>query len=148
MKYQIIIENELDEDLRIGHPSVVYKAIEKYIDTSKNNYFILILDGSSYLKKIYILDGEKSIQELISKIFKLAIFSKASSVVTAYSSNLRNLKATDEDVKRVQALVEAGKLLRIDMLDHLIVSIGGSFSFADHDLSGLSKDEVWPYKPV
>ncbi|OQY36666.1 MAG: hypothetical protein B6226_06200 [Candidatus Cloacimonetes bacterium 4572_65] len=148
MKYQIIIDREAKEDLRIGHPRQVYKVIEKYIDTSKNNYFILILDGASFLKKIHILDGRKPIPELINKIFKEAISINASSIVTAYSSNLRNLKATDEDVKRIHELIESGKLLRINVLDHLIVSISGYYSFADNNLAGLSKDEVWPYKPV
>lgn len=148
MEYQVVINHETKEDFRIGHPREVYKIIEKYIDNSKNNIYVLILDDSSFLKKIHILDGRKPIPELMRKIIKLAISINASSIVTAYSSNLRNLKATDKDVKSISELTEIGNILGVNVLDHLIVSISGYFSFADHNLSGLSKDGVWPYKPV
>jgi DNA repair protein RadC len=67
-------------------------------------------------------------------VFKNAIENKASSIILCHNHPSGNLKPSDEDIKLTGQLRDAGKLLDIQVLDHIIVSQDGFFSFADEGL--------------
>jgi len=47
---------------------------------------------------------------------------------------LRNTKPSQADINLTKKLVEAGKLLDISVLDHIIITDSESFSFMDEGL--------------
>ncbi|QEN03339.1 hypothetical protein EW093_00995 [Thiospirochaeta perfilievii] len=148
MKYQIVIDRKSDEDLRIGHPREVFDVVKEFIDEKKNTLFVLLLDGASYLQKIHIMDVKELDPELPHIIFNLALLSKSSSIVTIHNRKSKISKPSIENIKIVEDLVMKWKFLKIEVLDHLLVSGTGYFSYAENNLSTLSKDDVWPYKMV
>jgi DNA repair protein RadC len=60
-----------------------------------------------------------------------ALKTNASSIILAHNHPSGNLQPSDADVKLTQKLAEAGKVLEITLLDHLIVTSEGYYSFAD-----------------
>ncbi|MGL1892191.1 MAG: hypothetical protein OCD02_11235 [Spirochaetaceae bacterium] len=148
MKYQIIMERRIKEDLRIGHSREVFDLVTECINLHKDKIFVILLDASCYLIKIHILDFKKFYPELTQKIFKLAQKSSSKTIVTAQSRNPEMTIPTAEDIQIIEDMVMKGSQLEIEVLDHLIVEDDGYFSFADNKLATLSKDEVWPYKPI
>lgn len=148
MKYQINIEREAKEDLRMGHPREVFDVVKEFLDQKKNILFVLLLDGSSYLQKIHVMDVKNFNPELSHRIFNQALLSKSTSIVTVHSRKSGITKPTLGNIEIIEDLVMKGNLLKIEVLDHLLVSQDGYFSFGENGLATLSKDEVWPYKPV
>jgi len=67
-------------------------------------------------------------------IFKAALDNKASSVILCHNHPSGNTKPSDADIKLTKNIVEAGKVLEIPVLDHIIVTQNGFFSFADEGL--------------
>lgn len=67
-------------------------------------------------------------------IFKAACAHLASSIIVAHSHPSGNLQPSESDKKITQSLVQAGKLLDIQVLDHLIITGEGYFSFADEGM--------------
>ncbi len=67
-------------------------------------------------------------------IFKKAIESLASSIILCHNHPSGNLKPSEADLSLTNRLKEAGKLLEIPVLDHIIVTDSSSFSFADEGL--------------
>jgi DNA repair protein RadC len=67
-------------------------------------------------------------------LFRMALEKKASSVILCHNHPSGNLKPSEEDLRLTRRMTEAGKLLEIQVLDHLIVSQHGFFSFADEGL--------------
>lgn len=67
-------------------------------------------------------------------IFKAALDNKASSVILCHNHPSGNTKPSDADIKLTKNIVEAGKVLEIPVLDHIIVTQSGFFSFADEGL--------------
>lgn len=67
-------------------------------------------------------------------IFKLAIEKLASGIILAHNHPSGNLLPSQADIKLTKNLVEAGKMLEIPILDHLIVGDGSYHSFADEGL--------------
>lgn len=64
-------------------------------------------------------------------IFQLALQQKATGLILAHNHPSGNLKPSDADIRLTKNLVEAGKVLEILVLDHLIVTQNGYYSFAD-----------------
>jgi DNA repair protein RadC len=67
-------------------------------------------------------------------IFKLALEELASGIVVSHNHPSGNLIPSQSDRDLTKRLKEAGKLLEIQLLDHIIVAGQKYFSFADDGL--------------
>ena len=68
------------------------------------------------------------------EIFRNAIHLGASSIVLAHNHPSGSVKPSREDIIMTKNMVQAGKLLNINVVDHLIVSSEGYYSFADEGM--------------
>ena len=64
-------------------------------------------------------------------IFATALKCAASSIIVAHNHPSMNLTPSEADRELTKKLREGGKLLDIKVLDHLIVTTEGYYSFAD-----------------
>ena len=67
-------------------------------------------------------------------IFKAALDNKASSVILCHNHPSGNTRPSEADIRLTRNLVEAGKVLEISVIDHVIVTQNGFFSFADEGI--------------
>jgi len=67
-------------------------------------------------------------------VFAAAIKSNATSIILAHNHPSGALRASEADSRLTRRLSEAGRLLDIPVLDHIIVSCEGYLSFADEGL--------------
>jgi len=67
-------------------------------------------------------------------IFCLALKANATGLVIAHNHPSGNLKPSNEDINITKQLVSGGKLLGIDVADHLIITADGYYSLADNGL--------------
>ncbi len=103
------------------------------MDLPHEEFWVAFLNRSNYvLKKEMISRGGVSGTVVDCKIlFKSAVESLASSVILCHNHPSGNTKASDQDIQITKKLKEAGKLLEIPVIDHIIIGEGGYFSFAD-----------------
>ena len=68
-------------------------------------------------------------------IFQAAIKSNAAGIIVCHNHQSGNLNPSESDTKITQKIKEAGNLMDIQLLDHLILTLDGSYySFADNGL--------------
>ena len=67
-------------------------------------------------------------------MFKLAIENLATGIILSHNHPSGQLKPSDADIQLTKSIKEAGKILTIELLDHVIISNDGYFSFADEGL--------------
>ena len=119
--------------------------------SKSNDCFLLLLDLWSdkmeYVEEFYVLLLNKANKVLgISKIseggisgtlvdpkriFQVALKANASSIILGHNHPSGNIQPSDADRKITKKIKDAGILLDIDVLDHLIVSANQYYSFAD-----------------
>jgi DNA repair protein RadC len=68
------------------------------------------------------------------EVFRAAVTESACAVILAHNHPSGELRPSEEDVNLTGRVTEAGKLLGIRVLDHVIVGPGGHFSFLDAGL--------------
>lgn len=69
-------------------------------------------------------------------LFKSSLDRRASGIALAHNHPSGNLKPSQADIQLTRRIMRASKLLDIKVLDHIIVSDLGYYSFIDHDLMG------------
>ncbi len=67
-------------------------------------------------------------------IFAAAIKANSSGIIVAHNHPSGNLRASQADIDLTRKLKDGGRILEIQLLDHIIVTTEGYFSFADEGL--------------
>ncbi|MBI1770695.1 MAG: DNA repair protein RadC [Bacteroidetes bacterium] len=106
------------------------------MDLPHEEFWVLLLNRAHRLiKKKRVSEGGVSGTVADPKIiFKLAIDELASGVIVVHNHPSGNLKPSDSDISLTKKLKEAGKVLEISLLDHLIIGHNNYFSFTDEGL--------------
>jgi DNA repair protein RadC len=69
-----------------------------------------------------------------SQVFRAAVMAGATSLIVAHNHPSNDLSPSQDDIALTEVLVAAGKLLEICVLDHIIVTVGNHFSFAEANI--------------
>jgi DNA repair protein RadC len=131
---------ELKPDKRkvnIGNPQTVADTIRPAIQDRKKEHFqALLLDTrNTVIDNVSVTIGTLNASLVHPReVFKDAIKQSAASVIIAHNHPSGNPEPSEEDIKLTKRLVEAGRLLGIEVLDHIIIVDGGYFSFKERGL--------------
>lgn len=66
------------------------------------------------------------------KIFAMALTTLAASIILVHNHPSGNCKPSDSDIQLTRKISDAGKLLTLPVLDHIIITDDSYYSFADH----------------
>ena len=103
------------------------KAVEQLADIrdKKQEYFVaLTLDGANRLiaKRVITIGTLTSSLVHPREVFAEALTDRAASIIVAHNHPSGRLEASEADIQVTRRLGEAGKLLGIAVIDHIIVS--------------------------
>lgn len=103
------------------------------IDLPHEEFWLLLLNRSNaVIKKELISRGGVAGTVVDTKIiFKAAIENYASSIIICHNHPSGNLSPSEADKRITKNIKEAGRLMEIALLDHLIITDGAFYSFAD-----------------
>lgn len=106
------------------------------MDLQHEEFWMLLLNRANrVIKKHQISQGGVAGTVADPKIiFKMALDALASGIIVAHNHPSGNLTASQADIQLTQRLKDSGKLLEIQVLDHLIFAGHKYFSFADEGL--------------
>ena len=129
--------DEIPERKKIKSSEDVYNIL--YAELADKNYeefWILLLDrANQVIRKVNISEGGMAGTVADpKKIFKIALDHNASSIILAHNHPSNNMKPSTNDIELTKKIVNSGKVLEINVLDHLIIGTDKYFSFADESL--------------
>lgn len=105
-------------------------------DNLYEGFWILLLNRAS--RKIAILTisegGQAGTVADPKKIFKMALDQNAAFIILCHNHPSGSLKPSDADIKLTRKLKEAGLMLDLPVIDHLIIGDEKYFSFADEGI--------------
>lgn len=125
------------EKPQVTASNVVYQYLKPVmLDLDHEQFWVLFLNrGNRIIKKVCISAGGVSGTVVDAKIiFKKAFEELASSVILAHNHPSGNLNPSEEDIRLTKKIKEAGIILDVKVLDHLIFTDHGYFSFADESI--------------
>ncbi|MDR1876570.1 MAG: DNA repair protein RadC [Flavobacteriaceae bacterium] len=140
---------EIITSLEIGRRKSLQEALKKEKITSSKDIFNILqpIIGDSTIEEFWViflsrahkvLSKEKISQGGITGtvvdprlIFKHALELNAVSLIISHNHPSGNVQPSNSDIQITREIKEAGKLLNINLVDHLIVTQTSYYSFAD-----------------
>ena len=100
-------------------------------DENKEKFLVVCLNSSNQIIKYEVISVGNLNSSIVHprEVFKAAIDNNSASIFLVHNHPSGNLDPSREDISITQRLVEAGNILDIKILDHLIVSNEGFTSF-------------------
>lgn len=130
-------EADAGEKPKVSGSKEAYEMVKgDLMDLAHEEFWVLLFNRANRLvKKKRISEGGVSGTVADPKIiYKLALEELASGIIVVHNHPSGNLTASQSDINLTKKLKEAGKLLEVQLLDHLIVAGPKYFSFADEGI--------------
>ena len=132
MKYDMVAERK-GPDVHISKAEDAWRATAKFHRLRKENFLVLTLDGAHQVIRIRIITIGLLNRCLVHprEVFHAAILDGAAGIILAHNHPSASLIPSREDRDITKRLYDAGQILGIPVLDHLILSCKGFYSFQE-----------------
>jgi DNA repair protein RadC len=116
-----------------SHLDVIKLVKHRLKDKKKEHFLILCLDTKNNLIKIGSISTGTLDTNLVHprEVFKEAIQSLASSIILVHNHPSGDPEPSDADIDITRRILETGKIIGIDVLDHIIIADNKSLSFKE-----------------
>ncbi len=121
----------------IRDPETAARLAETMITDPRREHFLaLFLDSKNRLmKKVMISVGSLDTSVVHPReVFREAVSASAASMIVAHNHPSGDLSPSPEDLNITHRLIEAGNLIGIEVLDHIIIGEGKSISLKERQL--------------
>lgn len=128
---------EIPEKPQIGSSKDAYQVLKIHLsDLRTEEFWALFLNQNNRVLHISQLTQGGINQSLVDLrvLFKIAMDHFATGIIVSHNHPSGNLKPSQEDIGITKKIKEAGELLNIQLLDHLIITQNSYLSFADEGL--------------
>ena len=121
---------------RITSAREVYDELKSFSTKSQEHFLTITLDGASHIINTRTVFIGTLNQSLVHprEVFADAIADRAAGIIIAHNHPSGTLEASRADIQITQRLKEVSKLVGIELLDHVILSKYGYYSFSDEGL--------------
>jgi DNA repair protein RadC len=105
----------------------IIKAIESFTHSDREFLIGLYLNSRNQVIAYHVISIGTVNSTIVHprEVFKLAIMKNACSVIIAHNHPSGGLDPSDADLKITKRLIAAGKILGIELLDHIIITPAG-----------------------
>jgi DNA repair protein RadC len=132
----LVKENPSDEIISINNSSDAYELVkDELVSSDRERFLSIMLNVKNHLIGVETVSIGSVTTAIItpSLVFRSALLSGAVAVIFAHNHVSGDLEPSSNDLETTRKLIEAGELLGIKVLDHLIVSSQGYRSMRENN---------------
>lgn len=113
----------------ISCPADAVEVVNKIARSDREHFACIHLSARNQANALEIVSTGSLNASLVHprEVFKAAILNNAASVILAHNHPSGDATPSREDIELTRRMVQAGELLGIEVLDHLIVTPEGGF---------------------
>lgn len=129
---RIYLQRESDKGERLNDPEIIYlNNLYLFKDKKQEYFYCLYLDNKNRLLERKLLFMGTINRSVVHprEIFKEAYLLSSSGIICMHNHPSGDIMPSCEDIELTKNLVEIGKLQGVKVLDHLIVTNQGYYSF-------------------
>lgn len=121
---------------RYTAPQQVYDAFSFLMQETKEMFIALHLDGKNRIVCVDLVSVGSLNQSIVHprEVFKTALLSNAAAVLLIHQHPTGDPSPSSEDISITRRLKEAGEILGLKVLDHIIIGDGEYLSFVERGL--------------
>ena len=121
---------------RVTSAGDAYHQLAEYCTKEKEHFLMITLDGRSNIIETRVIHIGTINQSLVHprEVFRPAIQDNAVGIIIAHNHPSGVLEPSTADIQVTNRLKEVSKIVGIDLLDHVIISKEGFYSFQEEGL--------------
>lgn len=121
---------------RIRSAEDAFHLLRHYADRKQEHFFCISLNGANEVicSRVVSIGLLNRTQVHPREVFADPIQDRAGAIIVAHNHPSGNVEPGKDDIETTHRLQEAGELLGIPILDHIVFSLDRYFSFADERL--------------
>ena len=133
MNYEILSERKIRYPVKITDPVNAYETLKRYAKSKQEQFIVLTLNGAHEVLRVSIVSIGILNRTIVAprEVFIRAIRDSAAAIIIAHNHPSGQLEPSDEDRSITKRLTEAGEILGIPVLDHIIFTKAGFISFTN-----------------
>ena len=114
----------------------IANSIYRNLSDDQEHFCVLFLNGANKITgfKVLFSGGMNAATVDLKVVFRNAILFGARSLILVHNHPSSTLTASQEDIRITQETKQAGKLLGIKILDHIIITNNSYLSMADESI--------------
>ncbi len=119
------------EKRQIKSPSLAVEVLHKYIDGSDREMMVVLcLNTKNHINAINTVSVGTLNSSLLHprEIFKPAILSNSASIILGHNHPSGITDPSDNDIRVTRRVAEAGEIMGISLLDHIIIGGDGNYT--------------------
>ncbi|MCR4940094.1 MAG: DNA repair protein RadC [Treponemataceae bacterium] len=119
--------------LRIKKPSDIIPFIQSYALKQEEHFLCITLSSSHEIKKVNLISKGILNKSLVHprEIFADPITDRAAAIILAHNHPSGDALPSEQDVEATQKILEASRIIGIQLLDHIIITKTDYFSFRE-----------------
>ena len=128
-----VVSERHGPEIKILGPSDVYQAVRRYANKTQEPFLVLTLNAAQQIIRVHLVSIGLLNRTLIHprEVFVRAIKDHAGGIIVCHNHPSGNLDPSPEDRDVTHRLYQAGELLGIPVLDHLVISKSGFVSLKE-----------------
>jgi DNA repair protein RadC len=121
------------EGLKISTPADVLPLIRHFADRKQEHFLSITINGANEVLNVRVVSIGLVDSSPVHprEVFADALLDRASGIIVAHNHPTGKLTPSDADREVTSQLREAGKILGIDLLDHIVFNRSDYFSFLE-----------------
>ena len=125
---------------RVSSPKDIYGTIRKYGKKKQEHFIVICLNGAHQVIKVKVITIGVLNRCLVHprEVFRPAIINNSASIIIAHNHPSGTLTPSPNDDKLTAKIKQGLKIFDITLMDHIILSKDGYYSYADEGNSALS----------
>lgn len=124
---------------KISDPETVVKVIQGIyadLDADQEHFTILAMNKANQINGFKVVHSGGIDESLVNipTVFRFALLFGATAIIAVHNHPSGRIEPSQEDITLTRKLVEAGKVIGVKVMDHIIIASGGYYSFQEHRL--------------
>ena len=118
----------------INHPGDIEQFVEPLKHYSEEHFVSLHLDARQHVTSFHIVSHGTLSASLVHprEVFKAALLANSHSIIVAHNHPSGSEEPSGDDIETTEKLIAAGKLLGVNVIDHIIVTSNGIYSLREY----------------
>jgi DNA repair protein RadC len=134
VKTKLIFEGHKEyKPLKLSSSSDVYSTFKKLVESDKEKFYSIFLDPKNKVIGVDMVSQGSMDSSPVHprEVFKSALLASAASVIFVHNHPSGESEPSFSDKELTKLLAQAGELLQIKVLDHIIIGRDMYYSFTD-----------------
>lgn len=133
-----------EPDVFISRPQdVVDMSIRSYLNEQKQEHFLVVaMNGQHKVEYVRVCHVGTLNASMVAPrdVFRDAVANNVAAIIVVHNHPSGRVDPSEPDINTTRQLEKCGRILGIDVLDSIIVSKDGYFSFLEHKMIGGDDD--------